>query len=106
MPLTAIYVVKQAVTAPFSRVSNFLYIWHGQEHVFKIYFLTNELVTSQHEDLTSQHKDLSRRHKDLSSQHNFLTSDSRSMPPYFITRKIFNISSFGKLSHNLWGKTF
>ena len=29
-----------------------------QEHDFKIYFLTNELITSQHKDLTSlsQHK--------------------------------------------------
>ena len=26
----------------------------GQEHVFKIYFLTNKQVISQHEDLTSQ----------------------------------------------------
>ena len=32
----------------------------GQEHVFKIYFLTNDKVTSQHKDLTSQHKDLTR----------------------------------------------
>ena len=39
-----------------------------------IYFLTNELVTSQNKDLTSQRKDLSRRHKDL-------TSDGRNLPP-------------------------
>ena len=33
----------------------------GQEHVFKIYFQTNEKVTSQHiEDLTRRHKDLTR----------------------------------------------
>ena len=34
----------------------------GQEHVFKIYFLTNEWVTSQLKDLTNQRKDLTRRH--------------------------------------------
>ena len=28
----------------------------GQEHVFKIHFLTNELLTSQHKDMKSQHK--------------------------------------------------
>ena len=53
----------------------------GQEHGFKIHFLTNELVTSQYKDLTSQHKDLTRQHKNLTSQHNYLTSDGRSMPP-------------------------
>ena len=37
----------------------------GQEHVFKINFLTNEYVTSQHKDLTNQHNYLTRRHKDL-----------------------------------------
>ena len=52
-----------------------------QEYVFKIYFPTNEQVTSQHKDLTSQHKDLTRRHKDMTSQHNYLTSDDRNMPP-------------------------
>ena len=28
----------------------------GQEHVFKIHFLTNELLTSQHKGMKSQHK--------------------------------------------------
>ena len=42
----------------------------GQEHVFKIHFLTNEYVTSQRKDLTSQN--------------NYLTSDGRNMPPYEI----------------------
>ena len=28
----------------------------GQEHIFKISFSTNELVTSQHKDLKSQDK--------------------------------------------------
>ena len=46
----------------------------GQEHDFKIHFLTNEKVTSQHRDLTSQHKDLTRGHRDL-------TRDGRCMPP-------------------------
>ena len=40
------------------------------EHSFKIYFLTNEYVTSQNKDMASQHKD-------LTSQHNYLTSDGR-----------------------------
>ena len=44
----------------------------GQD--FKIHFLTNEKVTSQHKDLISQHKDLTRGHKDL-------TRDGRGMPP-------------------------
>ena len=40
----------------------------GQEHVLKIiYFLTNELMTSQHKDLKSQHKDLKSQHRDLAS---------------------------------------
>ena len=40
------------------------------EHSFKIYFLTNEYVTSQNKDMASQHKD-------LTSQHNYLTSDGK-----------------------------
>ena len=47
----------------------------GQEHVFKIYFLTYEYLTSQHNGLT-------RRHKELTIQHNYLTNDGRSIPPY------------------------
>ena len=54
----------------------------GQEHVFKIHFLTNEKVTSQHKDMTSQYKDLTSQHKDLTSQHTNLKSDNRSMPTY------------------------
>ena len=38
----------------------------GQEHVFKICFLTNEYVTSQQKYLT-------RLNKDLTSQYNYLT---------------------------------
>ena len=53
----------------------------GQEHVFKIQFLTIEQVTSQHKDLTSQHKDLTSQHKDRTRRHKDLTSDGRSMPP-------------------------
>ena len=47
----------------------------GQEHLFKIYSLTNDQVTSQCKDVKSKHKDLTRRHKDLTSQDNYLTSD-------------------------------
>ena len=49
-------------------------ICHHKEQILKIYFLTNELMTSQHKDLISQHKDLTRGHKDL-------TRDGRGMPP-------------------------
>ena len=52
----------------------------GQEHVFKIYFRKNELLTSQHKELIIQHKDLTRRHKDLTGQHNYQTSDAINMP--------------------------
>ena len=66
----------------------------GQEHVFKIHFLTNEKVTSQHKDLT-------RRHKDLTSQHNYLTGDGRSMPPYLKT-EILNQLQFTVIVKFLW----
>ena len=39
----------------------------GKENVFKIHFLKNEQVTSQHQGLTSQHEDLTRRYEDLTS---------------------------------------
>ena len=53
----------------------------GQEHIFKIFFSSNEYVTSLHKDLTIQHKDLRRRHKDLTCQDNYLTSGGGNMLP-------------------------
>ena len=61
----------------------------GHEHVFKINFLINELMSSQRKYLTSQHKDLTRRHKDLASQHKYYAIEGRNMPPYINTTRIF-----------------
>ena len=59
------------------------------EHVFKIYFLTNEWVTSQHKDLT-------RWLKDLTSQHNNKTIKWWQKYATTLSESIWGIYSFEK----------